>query len=450
MNVVGILDLVSKQEYESYTDRDSRKRRESTFERYYEQMSREEKQRNEDPPNRSNLKLEFETKYPLGYVEHRQAFSATGTYGKWIRGHDVAVKIDGIVFSHGDWSEKMAKIGIAEVNRRVRAELSDEVPLEGGVTFDTESPLQYRDLAHTALTREAQQTEEPRVSAILATLGATRMVVGHTVTSGVIESRYSGKHISVDTGMLELYHGGHRIALEIDGDALMAIHDHGSVPIPEKMDETTFVPYILAVSKVDPDNVDVRLKLVDSFHQEGRLAEAAGILEKLFETPGMVPFRYREQLGAFYESRGETARAREQYIQYIDGLARLVEQSPENLNLANLLARFCIDKNLELDRAEAVIGATLERSPASTTFRLTRARLHIAQSQFREALAILESLPVEGGMEYDIQFFKGLAYLGLDDRDRARLAFEKALQVDPDRTEARDELKKLESVPLPQ
>ena len=450
MNVVGILDLVSKGEYESYTDRDSRRLREVTFERYFEQMKREAKERNEELPDKNDLRQQFEEKYPLGFVEHRQAFSASGRYGKWIRGNNVAVRINGIVFSHGDWSEKIAAIGIAEVNHRVRAELSDEAPLEAGVIFDSESPLQYRGLANTALTSASQGAEEARVFAILASLGATRVVVGHTVTSGVIESRFSGKHVSIDTGMLELYHGGHRIALEVDGDALRAIHDRGAVPIPETMDESTFGSYILAVSKVDPENVDVQLKVVDMLHEEGRAAEVAAILEKLFENPGLVPFRYREQLGSYYESKGETGRAREQYLAYIDGLARLVEQSPDNLNLGNLLARFCIDKNLELNRAEAVIGATLQRSPTSPSFLLTRARLHIARSQFQEALAILEDLPNEGGIGYDVHFFKGLAYLGLDDRDRARLAFEEAVEVEPGRPEARDQLKKLEAVPMPQ
>jgi Flp pilus assembly protein TadD len=450
MNVVGILDLVSKQEYESYTNRDSRQLRDSTFERYYEQMKQEAKERKEEPPDKNVLRQEFETKYPLGFVEHRQAFSASGTYGKWIRGKNVAIKINGMVFSHGDWSEKMAQIGIAEVNRRVRAELSDEVPLEGGVAFDSESPLQYRGLAHTALTLASQQAEEARVSAILASLGATRMVVGHTLTSGVIESRFSGKHISIDTGMLELYHGGHRIALEIEGDAMRAIHDLGSVPIPETMDESTFGSYVLAVSKVDPENVDVQLKVVDMLQQEGRPAEAAATLEKLFEKPGMIPFRYREQLGSYYESKGETVRAREQYLAYIEGLEILIDQSPDNLNLRNLLARFCIDKNLELDRAEAAIEGALQQTPSSPSFLLTRARLHISRSQFQEALAILGGLPIDGGIGYDVHFFKGLAYLGLDDRDRARTAFERALEVEPSRTEARDELKKLETVPLPQ
>ncbi len=450
MNVVGILDLVSKQEYESYMDRDSRRLREAAFERYYENMKQEARQRGEESPEKNALRREFEARFPLGYVEHRQAFAASGRYGKWIRGHNAAIRINGIVFSHGDWSGKMAQIGIAELNRRVRAELSDETQLEGGIAFDTESPLQYRGLAHVPLTAAAQAAEAERVSAILGTLGATRMVVGHTLTSGVIESRFAGKHISIDTGMLELYHGGHRVALEVDGEVLRAIHDRGSVLIPDTMDETTFGSYVLSVSQADPENVDVQLKVVDSLQQEGRPGEAASILEKLFEKPGLVPFRYRDLLGSYYESRGEVDRARGQYLAYIEGLATLIEQSPDNLNLRNLLARFCIDKNLELDRAEAALQPALDGSSGSPNFLLTRARLHIARSQFPEALAILVNLPVAGGMAYDIHLLIGQAYLGLDDRERARTAFEEALEVDPDRPEARSALKKLEAVPLPQ
>jgi len=192
------------------------------------------------------------------------------------------------------------------------------------------------------------------------------------------------------------------------------------------------------------------LKVVDSLQQEGRRVEAAAILEKLFEKPGLVPFRYRDLLGSHYLSTGEPERAREHYLAYIEGLSALVEQSPDNLNLANLLARFCIDKNLELDKAEAIINQTLERSPTSPSFLLTRARLYIARARFREAIAIFDSLSVDGGMGYDVQFYKGIAYLGLDDRERAREAFEEALALEPNRTEARDQLKKLEAVPLPQ
>jgi tetratricopeptide (TPR) repeat protein len=450
MNVVGILDLTSKEEYESYTDRDSRQRRESTFERFYESLRSEAKEKGEEPPKKADAKDDFEKQYPLGYIEHRQAFSASGRYGKWIRQHNTSVKINGVVFSHGDWSEKFSRIGIAELNRRVRAELSGKDPLEGGLAFDSESPLQYRGLANVELTRAAQQAAAEQVDRTLAGLGATRMVVGHTVaSSGAVESRFGGKHISIDTGMLEIYRGGHRIALEIENGRLRSIHDGGKVPIPDVMDETTLHAYLLAVAAVDPENVDVQLDVVDSLESEKRTGEAVAVLERLRSKSDRVPFRYRDLMGAYYESLGDAERARQEYLAYIHGLRDLSGANPDNLNLANLLVRFCVDKNLELELAEHTMNALLARSPGNSAFLLTRARLYLAQTEFQGALSVLEGLPEEAGTAYEIRYMRGLAHLGLGDRESARAAFEKALAAEPDRHEAKEELRKLDAGQMP-
>ena len=448
MNVVGILDLVSKEEFESYTDRNSVRLRDQTFERYYDDVKRQARSNNEDPPDKEQVRAEFESQYPLGYIEHRQAFAEKGRYGKWIRENLAAVKINGVVFSHGDWSEKLSALGVEEVNRRIRAELKGESPLETGITFDPESPLQYRGLAHVPLSAAAQKAEEERVARILANLGARRMVVGHTLTTGAIESRFGGKHISIDTGMLELYHGGHRIALEIQDDVLRAVHEGGTVAVPETMDETNFESYLREVAAVDPENVDVQLKFVDALNAERRTEEAAVILERLLRRPENVPFRYREILGAHYEAKGEKALAEAQYRAYIAGLGAVADASPDNVNLAHLLVRFCIEKNLELERAETTLARILEREPKNVNFVLTRARLQIARSEFRSALETLSAVPRTGHFGYEGLLLSGQAYLGLDERERAREAFEEAVEVAPERVEAREELKKLSGVPL--
>jgi hypothetical protein len=446
MNVVGILDLVSPEEFKSYTDRDSDRRRERAFERYYDAISKEARSKDEEVPKRSVAEKEFKEKYPLGYVEHRIAFSERGKYGKWIRGLNAVIKINGIVFSHGDFSEKFSAIAIGAFNQRVRQELSGELPLENGYTFDAEAPLQYRGLAHVSLTRAAQEAELPRVDRILTNLSAKRMVVGHTVTSGVIESRFGGKHISLDTGMLELYHGGHRAALLIEGDKLEAIHDLGMVDIPEWMDESNFVSYVKAVSLVDPDNVDARLVLVDSLREEGQTAEAVSILEGLFAHPELVPFRYRDFLGAHYEAQGNQERARSEYLAYIDGLTELVKANPDNLNLANLLARYCIEKGLKLDLASEVVASATARAPENDGFQLTRARLLLARSDYEEALAVLNGISKGVGFDYDVYVMRGRAYAARNDVDKARAAFESALQLAPERKEAKSELEKLGGV----
>ena len=447
MNIVGILDLVSDEEFAAFTDRDSRRRRDHAFERYYEGLKREAKDAGEKPPKKSAVRKEFEEQFPLGYIEHRRAFSPEGRYGEWILSHNTAIKINGILFSHGDWSEKFSQIGIEEVNSRVRRELRRELPLEEGLTFDEESPLQYRGLAHTTLTRAAQGAMLPVVERIVDNLGARRMVAGHTVTAGLIESRFGGKHISIDTGMLELYHGGHRIALEIVGDSLRAIHDEGTVAVPETLDETNLNDYVRAVAEVDPTNVDVQLKLVDMLREEGRLTEAVPILERLFEHPEHIPFRYREILGTEYENRGEKDKAQGQFELYLKGLARLVEANPGNLNLANLLARFCVDKGLELELAEETIRRAVEKAPDNYSFRLTLARVQIEKKRYADALKTIDGWAPANGFGYEIHYLSGLAYLGLDDAERARQAFQEAVEAAPNREEARNALKKLGTIP---
>lgn len=449
MNIVGILDLVSEKEFESYTDRDSRRRRELTFERYYEQVRKEAREKGEDVPHKNGLWKQFQQDYPLGYVEHRQAFSKNGRYGSWLLGLNAAIKINDVVFTHGDWNERFSEIGIARFNESVRKELAGEAPLESGLTFDSESPLQYRGLANVPLTRAAQSVEKPRVVNILRNLQAKRMVVGHTVTSGVIESRFDGGHVSIDTGMLEIYHGGHRIALEIEGEALRAIHDGGKVDVPERMDETNYDDYIRAVAAVDPTNLDVQLELADQLRDQGHEREAVALIERLMERSRYVPFRYHELLGMHYEALGDRKRAREHYEEYVEGLNGLVEATPDNLNLTNLLARFCIDKGVELDLAERSLARILEAAPGNASFRLTQTRLLLAKDDFRAALELVEDLPTGNGLTYDVHYLEGLAYLGLEQPGRAREAFERAIESEPRRKEAREELEKLESRTVP-
>lgn len=448
-NVVGILDLVSAKEYEAFVDRDSRKRRDRIFDRYYEQIRREARDRDEDPPGKRVARAEFDGDYPLGFVEHRQAFSSNGKYGKWIQAHNTAIKINGILFSHGDWSEAFSEMDIAEINRRVRQELRGELPVQEGITFDEASPLQYRGLAQTELTKTAQESAQPLVDRILQNLDAKRMVVGHTLTGGVIESRFGGKHISIDVGMLELYRGGHRIALEIVNDEIRAIHDGGTIAIPESMYAESLAAYLGAVAEVDPTNVDVQLKRVDMMREEDRLDEAVPILETLFKhKPTYIPFRYRELLGVQYLERGDTARAEAQFRAYIEGLSTVVKSDPSNLNLANLLARFCANKGLELDLAAEVIAIAIEQAPDNFSFRLTMARVRIAKDEFSKVFEVLDARDAPSGpLAYDTNYLYGLAYVGLDQRDKARIAFQQAIDAEPHRQEAREALNRLGTSP---
>ena len=288
MNVVGIVNDVSAEEFASYTDAKSPSRRDRVFEFFYEEQKDKAKAEGKMAPSRVEVRTFFESMCPLGYIEHRRAFGPKGRYGRWIRKQNAAIRINGIVFSHGDWSQDLSALGIHKFNQLVRDELAGEALPTDGVALRPDSPLRYRGLSKVPLnlTRAEQEASRARVDRILSQLQATRMVVGHTVTQGFIESRFGGKHISIDTGMLELYRGGHQVALEIQGNTLRAIHPLGKVTIPNDLDETTLFDYLVEVAAVDPENLDVR----------GQLAQLCRTVEISRSTASSCAFSIRRDL----------------------------------------------------------------------------------------------------------------------------------------------------------
>jgi hypothetical protein len=439
MNIVGILDHTSIEELASYDDRKARKVRERAFRIYRKEQKQEAKKQS----SAQEIKTAFDTTYPPGYFGHRVAFGSSGRYGKWIRGHNVAVRIDGIVFSHGDWSVEISGLGIEEVNKRVRDELSGEVPIEDGITFHLKGPLQYRGLSEVLLTRQQQEARQAIVDRTLTNLAATRMVVGHTATDGVIEPRFGGKHISTDVGMLELYRGGHQVALEIEGNVFRAIHPGGAVELPDYLDESTQFDYLVAVAAVDTANVNVYDRLASEYRIRGNLEGARLAIEQLFHIDISQPFRYRRTLGDIYREMGEVQKGREQDILFIAGMQKLIQNTPDNPHLENVLARFCIERNLELSLAEESIRAALEVEPENPGFLLTSGRMHYALSQYKDAIQALERVVDMGKADYEAYYFLGLSFLGLDDAAGARRFLEIANQKNPERGEAQDALRAL-------
>lgn len=84
---------------------------------------------------------------PPGYAEYRRQFGPDGKYGRWIRGHNAVIRIDGTVFVHGGISPKYAGYSIREINDEIRGELGDLSRLQGGAVTDSEGPLWYRGMA---------------------------------------------------------------------------------------------------------------------------------------------------------------------------------------------------------------------------------------------------------------------------------------------------------------
>jgi hypothetical protein len=222
------------------------------------------------------MTLEFDQRFPQGWFARRRAFSAEGVYGRWLLGRPAAAVIDGTAFVHGGLTAETAKYDLpalnAAIRERVRAYLDAVVALErakrlefwqapyerpavlavpvspAGAPSATAGAVPPADpLAREVATVMAfgddpllnltgpmwsralavclPVVEEDALSAALAKLGATRVVIGHTVTAEQrIVSRYGGRVIEIDTGMLAAAYHGRPSALEITAGGMRALY----------------------------------------------------------------------------------------------------------------------------------------------------------------------------------------------------------------------------------
>ena len=217
MNLYGDLRYVSEGEYAAFRRRDSERIRATFYEQHVEELKQN------PPPDGlpefdDAYRQKWEAAHPLGYFEHRVAFGPKGEYGKWIRDHNAAVKINDTLFLHGGISPTYSIFSANHINIQIRAELQDFSKLMGGMSIDQEGPLWYRGLA-----QGDQGTFAGQVDALLRGYGVSRIVIGHTPTPGIVLPRFGGKVVLIDVG-LAAYYGGGLSCLVIEGDRIYALH----------------------------------------------------------------------------------------------------------------------------------------------------------------------------------------------------------------------------------
>jgi hypothetical protein len=231
MNLYGDLRYLSPGEVAAFRDENSEKTRDEFFGEHRRELERSL------PPGKVPVfddayRKRWEAEVPLGFAEHRRAFSPQGKYGKWIRGHNAVLQIDGTLFLHGGISPKFADGSVREINERVRAELQDFSKLEGGIVQDPNGPLWYRGLA---------EGEEPLLEAhvrrVLAHYKLERIAIGHTYTDGAVASRFGGRVLVIDVGLSRVYDPRGRMAcLVLEKGRPFALHRGKRVELPEDAD----------------------------------------------------------------------------------------------------------------------------------------------------------------------------------------------------------------------
>jgi hypothetical protein len=263
MNIMGDLRYVTPENYASFADAKSEERRRAAYQDYLKWRKSHTALLAEVSPPLEMTEAEWMMRHPAGFVEHRDAFSPKGSYGKWLRGHIALAEINGVIFLHGGISPSLISMKLGAINSRIRDEISafdsdkqymvDErlilpffnlqeiaavaqaeisaekksrvaanpelqarlsqfLQFPGWVSVGTDGPLWFR-----GYDQWSEEEGSSQVDKILQSFKADRLVVGHTVQKGGnIRSRFGGKVFLIDTGMLSSYYaGGRASALEI-------------------------------------------------------------------------------------------------------------------------------------------------------------------------------------------------------------------------------------------
>ncbi|MET0403157.1 MAG: metallophosphoesterase, partial [Cystobacter sp.] len=160
---------------------------------------------------------------PPEIAGHRAAYGPQGKYGRWLRTHAAAVRVNDTLFVHGGIASTVPARTLAELNRWVRQDFTGGQPAGGAKSSN--GPLWFRGYAI------GEDDTQAELDTVLERFGARRMVMGHTTErEGKIRTRWSGKAVFIDTGLSTGY-GHHLAALEIRGDKLTALYPEGPVAL---------------------------------------------------------------------------------------------------------------------------------------------------------------------------------------------------------------------------
>jgi Calcineurin-like phosphoesterase len=288
MNIMGDLRYFTKGNFASFADGESKKRQKAAYQKYASWRNTHPELLAEiTQPVFPKTETEWMAQHPRGYVEQREAFGPSGSYGKWLRKHSTVANINGVIFLHGGISPNVAKMKLDSINSSIANEIKsfDEVKqyledqkiilsffnlqeitavVQAQISVDRKSSvkrspyrqrrlmdfMEYRSwlsvrpdgpLWFRGYDQWTDAKGNPQINKILKAYGADHIAVGHSVQkSGRIRSRFDGKVFLIDTGMLAShYPGGRASALEIrDKDKFFTQYtDQQSVPLEPRPQE---------------------------------------------------------------------------------------------------------------------------------------------------------------------------------------------------------------------
>src|ERR1700675_2001895 len=123
MNIMGDLRYVTPANYAGFADSNSDQRQKAGYQQYVKWRNSHPQLLTELPQPMEITEAEWMARHPVGFVEHAEAFSPKGIYGKWVRGHAALAAINEVVFLHGGLDPSLAHLKLDTINGHIRDEI---------------------------------------------------------------------------------------------------------------------------------------------------------------------------------------------------------------------------------------------------------------------------------------------------------------------------------------
>ncbi len=146
-----------------------------------------------------------------------KAFKPGGPQARRLATRNVVAVVGSTVFVHGGVLPRVAEYGVERLNQESRAWLRGERTCPPDLLLDPEGPVWSRHYS-----RDTDEDDCRLLADALERLGASRMVVGHTVQKEHVTSDCAERVWRIDVG-LSRHYGGTPAALEIVGDQVRVL-----------------------------------------------------------------------------------------------------------------------------------------------------------------------------------------------------------------------------------
>jgi hypothetical protein len=245
MNMEGDLRYTTPGEFAAFATRDSVRLRDAYYGRVVEAIKAHPPATGA-PSFDSAYRAKFDADHPLGWVEHRIAWSAAGVYGKWVLGHPAVIRIDDALYLHGGLGPSFAAFDNDTLNVAVIAALRHQSETAGGpsdILWNDQGPLWYRGMA-----QNDEATEAANVAAVLAAHHVSHIVLGHTKQYPMVNPRFDGAVILTDIAVRPGCADPHAFLIK-EGSTLTAVHR--GHPLPLGLTAAAHAAYLAQVSILD-------------------------------------------------------------------------------------------------------------------------------------------------------------------------------------------------------